>query len=1013
MRVTAASPRKHSVDRLRILYANLLQCIDADNKEVDDDCWPGVVDGDDDPPNGPLAKVVSSLVHRPRLRRRSSEGTGSCTVDEDDRTALKKQELLAAFHYIAVNNSASQDDSFFASSFSLSDNGGANTTGYADVVSARALKLARKLEARTVKIIQEIGQAVVHAQQHPPPLPERSGHRMTTTTNLLRDDDTFAYFCEKAMLVLLVDIMMSRRESSKEEKPDSLLQGGVVWSPKVKAQVLQTVGLLVSGLRDESALHFVLSQNCVNQLIVSGMKQLDDWTAATAALEEILPAYTDLLRTLVLHLCGSPQLFPFYTTAQRLDDDASTNSVSFPLFSTTIRLTTSSHAQSDSYIHAAGLNLAVAMMRISDADVRTWIGNAQQEQQLLCEHLCRRWTESYRRIVNLTTGPVVDPVRSHSIGAQLAALDDQFGAINDFFSCKVNVFNLRLCEKLLSRVIHVLLGDLLPGTGRRFLSVGVSDSDVIPEREAAAQAASLVLARVFRKLKYKPFVRMLAVALWHPNTPLEWSSCDANEEPTEFYALGILNKLVADQEKAISNANAFREELLKALSGDYGEWRFVSAAAIVESAFQTVDQETLAKLDVLPRWTDNQQCSSSAVEEALASFLSGEHSYQSSVSVSSLECASSLAAAYIWLVASNLSTDSNEPRRLQTYLASSSLWRQLRLTKSFLFDKALEAQALFPVHDIAVDLIETVVQSRYKRAWSKDGGRQRHSFMYHLSQHSTALHCSGPEALTRKLRAVPCNDVEMCRFYAQMAIHCRAVIRVVHRWCETMPWATSVVVDQPVVSLRQLLLQREDDWNEPAEKQLRARFSCLQEKPVIGTDVDWHGRMAFAFTFDASHSDSGVHLSEKSDSRTLSDDLIVRQSPSLVLVVDPSHLLIVKPYPNRNIKRGTILCGIPLLDIVAAATDDSRLHVAVLANNGVTYGFWMQNGNLVIPFESAGTSLIVCGYLERCRTLLRQELYRGLVQWFQAEAVGQSNEWQLVNDTDTEIANELPHVKTF
>lgn len=38
-------------------------------------------------------------------------------------------------------------------------------------------------------------------------------------------------------------------------------------SPLVKTQVLHTVTLLVSGVRDPSALYFILSQNCINALI--------------------------------------------------------------------------------------------------------------------------------------------------------------------------------------------------------------------------------------------------------------------------------------------------------------------------------------------------------------------------------------------------------------------------------------------------------------------------------------------------------------------------------------------------------------------------------------------------------------------------------------------------------------------------------------------------------------------------------------------------------------------------
>jgi Uncharacterised conserved protein len=1081
-RTTAAmATAKCSAERLRSLYTNLLQCIDV--VDCDDDfssgssCSGGGFDNDgiasaNGTWNVPISVAGRLLYPLWLSTRRSSKDEVSDTVYND--RGLRRQELLEAFRHIATHAANETNDSYFCesrgdgasaavdgpctSSSGSHNNSSSSSTRRRNALHVRAaLKTARKLEANAVQIVREIGAVVVNAEA---PSVEHGDQTQRAT---LRDDDTFAYFCEKAILVLLVEIVVSKMPEAKSRIEQQPTLGGVTWSPKVKAQVLHTVSVLIAGVKDASALYFLLSQNCMNLLILSMQEHTSQSTAINTtdhALEEmLLSTYADLLKTLALHLCGSPELFPLYTTLPTSSNTASVSSTAtgsenqtkpthlFPLFSATVRLATSTYAQSDSYIHAAGLNLIVGLMGISDDAVRYWMcHNCQPEHELLCDHLCRQFIERYRRIVNLTTGPAVDPVRHVSIGAQLTAkLDDLLNVIADLFSCNVKIFSLRLCERLLSQVVHVLWRDVVPPTHqRRFLHVGVSDQDVIPGPEAAAQAASLVLARMFCKLQhYPPFVRMLAVALFHPRMSPAWGSkpptlpCPVGVDGgSEFVCMSLLNKLVVqvgnDDNDAVTNT--FRDELIKTLSCEhYGEWRFLSAAAIVEHAMQVVDIETLGKLQIFPIVDENERtCSPSAIEQALASFLAREHTHQSNISIASLECAASLAIQLTWLSSLHVVGDSNAMNgvvrsRLDTYHRESPILRQLQSTKARFFGRALEAHRAFPVNDIVVDLVETVIKSRYKRRSAVQTACNRRSrshvppsaFAFRLPHQASRNYFLSAEPLVRKVRGVDLNEVETTRFYVQMAFHYRAVCRIVQRNLARVTAAREEETAQTEFA-KALQLQGLDLEDEALK--LQAIFTSLVEKPALGSDLNLHGRMVFGFTFHVPSTSDGSSAAAMNNeasqrrNRTLSDDMIFRESSELVLVLDPTDLFIVKPWARQDSKtRGTLVCSIPMLDVVAAAVDDCRLHVAVHHDN---VGFLIQNGNMIFAFESAGTSLIVCRYLEQCRGKLRKELNRRILQLFADEAsLGATRTNGQIVDTNNaqqqQQDGDLPRVNTF
>jgi hypothetical protein len=140
--------------------------------------------------------------------------------------------------------------------------------------SVSTLSTAKAIERRVVELIRNL----VEMQQ--------SGRNKS---HHVRSDPVFEYFCEESILSLLVDIAKEKRQGNDTRNAESSFHG-VVWSPLVKAQVLQTASLLISDVRNHSILYYLLSHNHINAL-VQCMQPLQQWT--DPALAKMMPAYVD------------------------------------------------------------------------------------------------------------------------------------------------------------------------------------------------------------------------------------------------------------------------------------------------------------------------------------------------------------------------------------------------------------------------------------------------------------------------------------------------------------------------------------------------------------------------------------------------------------------------------------------------------------------------------------------------------------------------------------------------
>jgi Uncharacterised conserved protein len=805
----------------------------------------------------------------------------------------------------------------------------------ADEATSLHENVAKRKENQLVRLIHSIISTVV--------LVEEDSSSKRTNKGHLRCDPIFEYFCDNMIVAVFIGIFRA--------SPTHEASAGVTWSPVVKAAVLQSFSVLTSRLRDLTGLYYILSQNFMNE-VVFAMLPLSQWTES--ALELMLPPYMDLLKSLTLQLVASPYLFPLFTIvaapSPNPSEDAVTPSTTFPLLSALLALTCSDYAQSHSFLHVTCLHLVVDLLHVPQSEVRHWLNdtdsnpNALRAQRLLVYHLCHDMLlRRYRQIVNIMKGPVVDSSRHRALEGQIKGNADDLNALNDVFCAGIPTLNVRLCEFLLRDVVGLYVMNLLPSTwGRPSLpNVGVSDVDVIPEMEAQVQAVVFVLSRYVQQLRYAPFLKMLVVTLLHPRSTQLWND-DSRLQSDEYYLVPALHSILADESLEHDMANPYRRELENAIRGDYGEWRMPAAAILLHSivSHNQIDVQLLQSIRVLPS-TDP-----TTFELALSDFLTRRHGSVSRVAVSALECASSL--AMLLLVpripvekeVSQCSVSMND----KSLLNSLTLLSALRQCRNYFYAKALESQAWFGPSDTFVNVFESVSVDRYKCTTTSEGDGPT-DFLYRLSRHGCSLHASKLSCLIRQLRGPETSHVESTRYFIAMALHFRAVLRVLVQ--------QDVSASHDLATLEYDLVDRAQD--------LADIFPALQPRASARAELDLTDRLTFC-----SH---GFHASSSS---SLSSSL--HRTASLLLVCDPTELLVVRP-SSRKQRRGIVLCAISLAHVVAWAVDGPWLHVAVRHENvaGV-----IQNGNMALCFDNDDdngrpTIDVVQEHLTTSRLNLRQD----------------------------------------
>ena len=943
-----------SIHRLRAVYTDLLRHIDLDNDHLgqrrgidDDDVECHKKSSRFSFRKNVMPSIDNSVAIKTREESRDAPNSQQFFTNPTSQVSgnpvgicSQKVGLATAFRILAATKSPDKEG----------ENHGA--VAIREDSSVCGIQQAKALEKRVVELINQIGEIVVNADDR---MPNREG------TPAVRTDPVFEYFCEKCILSLFVEIAKEIRRGQKSplesfsprtKPPSSLSVRGVVWSASVKAQVYQTVSLLVSDSRNQSVMYYLLSNNYMNDLIKS-ILPLQQWTEP--AMAKMLPPYTDLLKNLALQIAKDPNLFPFLTieNSSSLNEETSVESLSehieFPLFSAALEIATSVYSQSDSQTYATCLSIIVNLMQISYNPIQTWICQSSISQRILADHLCQRLLDRYNRITNLTRGPVVNCARHNSIARQLSILKDEMGMVNEIFWSGIRGMDVRLCESLLQRVVFVLLKNLIRmPTARPFLVVGLIDADVIPEPEAKAQVATFFFSSMFSNLLYVPFQRMLSVALFHQNSTPLWSNSKlipfSKDSSEDYVLMPVLSGIVNNEDSLETCLNPFRQEIFKHLEGEYGEWRTNAAACLLQSALKTdaVDTDAVVMSEII---CDQSELS---LDHSIATFLNRSHK-PLAITARALESTSYLGLMILYRNVMRISQVEDESREsVENHLSKSHVWNALKRARDLFCRKAMECRELSGISDIFLDLTEAVIKKRYTARLDESNSA---SYICHLSQYGSFQKTTNANFLVRQNRCISTNDVETARFYIDMGIHFRALCKVIDQ----------LISDVEIESKN--LLINDNDFLDTADTLTRT-IGGLSDKPTAGTALDLTGRMSFRFqpTMNVTTIYSTTHLT---------------------LVLDPLELFVVRPMVQKlEENRGTIMFGVSLRNIIAAAVDQAWLHIAIRNPDSIRDQTLIEDGNMSLHFESVGTCLIVKQYLDRSREVLRHNLANKLPELF-------------------------------
>lgn len=493
-------------------------------------------------------------------------------------------------------------------------------------MESKALSEVRRIESRVVEIIRSVGEIVVFCEQN---------------IHLEQSQYVFEYFCDANLLALLVDIVMSKPISiqslilspytiqQRQENHQSMFHE-VSYTAQVKAQILQTASILVSNVQNSTSLYYMLSNNYINNLVFS-MIPLCQFT--DEALEEMMPIYISFLKTLALQLAVSPHLFDFYvvTPSSNIQSNStSRTSPHFPLFSAAVEVATSSYAQSDPFVHLTALNIILNISQNPSKQVTDAISDAVTEQCQLFTYLCRKLIKRYHSLVNaviLSSSSKKKDILSRGI----AELQDQFHFWNDLIRCGVKNLNVRFCETVLQKVIYNTLLESL------IIENVDGNDDLESEIESSKAVSMFVLAQLFLTMEYSPILRMIAVSLLHPMSPIKTNTrSNNNNDSEEYVCTTTLNSIVqmdytvieesrckkddplfnkfkdsndnAKQGKIKVKLNPYRQSFINMLSGKSGDPCATAAIILFQSILdhKVIDLNTLKILEIMPIFDESE-----------------------------------------------------------------------------------------------------------------------------------------------------------------------------------------------------------------------------------------------------------------------------------------------------------------------------------------------------------------------------------------------------------------------
>jgi len=480
----------------------------------------------------------------------------------------------------------------------------------------KGLQVAKNCEVRVCNGLRKLSELISYCER----LKGANSVAVTSSSIVEEEDDLsseedddveaaeamFAYFCEKNVLPMLIDSLLCHPTSTSTTDGADLSSNttigsspspfcGVTWTSSVKAQIIQTIAMILFNTTSPLSLAYLLSNNYMNELIM-GMLPLDQWK--DEALEEILPPYITLLRGLVMRLRGDEGKCCLPLLVCQRDSNGSSETY-LPLLYAATQVFCHPHGTSlrDSegcLVRTTAMNIILNLARISDPEVQQLLvgGDATDialpstksapsssssamsnsltiEQGLLFPHICNSLMTWFHRSTRLVMASLsidnrdsikhndakIEARRHHNNIAKVLFSELQYwlGFIDDLLSCEIRIWNLRLVELFMREVV---VGTVLLRWNQSLEVIGnqINNEDTKPSAEeykarAEIRVAIVFFTQLFGMVEYSPLVRMAGAVLLNNKYPQQWCSSNidfGNDNGKEgfFIVTSAINSMI-------------------------------------------------------------------------------------------------------------------------------------------------------------------------------------------------------------------------------------------------------------------------------------------------------------------------------------------------------------------------------------------------------------------------------------------------------------------------------------
>jgi len=775
--------------------------------------------------------------------------------------------------------------------------------------------------------------------------------------NISTQSPVFEYFSEKNILSFFIDIAKAKLPTSSYPTTSNLgvtshpppppipflPYDEMVYTSSMKSQVLKTCSTLLSYAastfdQHSDRLYFLLSHNYMNELI-SCFLPLQQWS--DEALIEIIPHYISFIQT----LAGILNTYPFLGTlliqnCTSLDtekDEIKEKYVSyFPIFHACIEIITSTrkilldaddmqvtlrHVLSQlCTVSSSSSSTQMNIVLDSRQDIQTWMVYCTQDLNVWIQYLCNQVSTQYDTLTRHLVGTLygVDEERISIIQKDIEIIQKQYRYMNDILWCRNPSLNILFCEYFLETIVY-------PKWLKNFTLTSTFDEVEMDCTLAQSQAAMYMIIQLFLNLDYRPLIKMVATAILHPHAPTESyfqknkrNDTKYNEDPAYT---SFLSQILRGNEEIDSTdycTNPCRNEILRLLRGDGGDYRFICTAVLLESILEssTMDPDFLSHLNLFPPLNqekdmfDSQDSVSThhsyPFEDALGLFyMKRIHIATSPFTSLAMDYATSLLLCFLNHSLERINMVSTNVDQMSRRFRGSSIIRGVFVSRRLY---ALEAQKYQKSDSVGTKIMANLVDMEISRLYKLIKVGNESIFASDLERRSARTLKQDWRILFTTEPSLPASDIDNARMAVHMVLRLKILCKVLRELHDKF---AKMVEKDGESSL----------GSSPTDGFLNARIVCEADGPVLnllggyrirpqlGKDMEIRGKTIFTFYKPTKESTS--------------------RRNELIFLIDMDEVLILKHHLLGSSGKGTVIFISRLRDILTAAADGTCLHLAM------------------------------------------------------------------------------------